>query len=114
MNAISATILLKSLDGLEVRGRVISQNIANSGTKGYRPLKVTFEAALARASHGSMKSIEAVEPTIVVAIDEFGRSQLRLDLEMANAAMTSSRFSTMAELLNRRLQIDALSVSGVR
>jgi flagellar basal-body rod protein FlgB len=114
MDSIAATILLKSLDGLDTRAKVIAHNIANAGTRGYRPLKVTFEDALARAAHQGGASVNAAAPKVEEAVDAFGRSQLRLDLEMASAAMTSGRFSTLAELLNRRLQIDALSLSGTR
>jgi flagellar basal-body rod protein FlgB len=114
MDSISATILLKAMDGLSMRAEVTSQNIANANSPGYKPLRVSFEEALRAAATGSNDDIRQVQPRIGLAIDEMGQSELRLDLEMATAASTAGRYGTMAELLNRRLQIEALAAAGSR
>ena len=115
MDSISATILLKAMDGLSMRAMVTSQNIANANSPGYRPLRVNFEDALkAAAASGAPGDIRQVQPTVGLSIDETGRSELRLDLEMATAASTAGRYGTLAELLNRRLQIEALAAAGSR
>ena len=114
MDSISATILLKAMDGLSMRANVTSQNIANANSPGYRPLKVNFEDALRAAASGTPGDIRQVQPSVGLSIDETGRSELRLDLEMATAASTAGRYATLAELLNRRLQIDALAAAGSR
>jgi flagellar basal-body rod protein FlgB len=114
MDSISATILLKAMDGLSMRAEVTAQNIANANSPGYRPLKVNFEDSLRAAASGTRDSIRQVKPTMGLSIDEAGRSELRLDLEMATAASTAGRYGTLAELLNRRLQIEALAAAGSR
>ena len=114
MDAISSGILLKAMDGLSLRATATSQNIANANSLGYRPIRVSFEDALRVASRVDAETIRAVIPRIEPATDQIGRSELRLDLEMATAASTAGRFGTLAELLNRCLQIEALSVSGTR
>jgi flagellar basal-body rod protein FlgB len=114
MESITATVLLQAMDGLEMRSRVTAQNIANASTPNYRPLKVSFEDALRQAALGTHLEIRNVDPKVGVAIDEFGRSELRLDLELATATSTAGRYGTLAELLNRRLQLEALAVSGSR
>jgi flagellar basal-body rod protein FlgB len=114
MDSISATIMLKALDGLSMRAEVTSQNIANANSPGYKPLRVTFEDALRAAATGSREDVRQVQPGIGLAIDEMGQSELRLDLEMATAASTAGRYGTLAELLNRRMQIEALAAAGSR
>lgn len=115
MDPITAAVLMKTLDGLALRAEVNAHNIANAGTAGYRPHRVSFEAALADAARsGSETAIAAVRPEI--AIDRSFRpgDALRLDLEMAEAASTAGRYGAVVELLNRHAQIAALAVSGGR
>jgi flagellar basal-body rod protein FlgB len=114
MDSITATVLLQAMDGLETRSRVTAQNIANANTPNYRPLKVSFEDALRQAAFGTHLEIRDVTPKVSVAIDEFGKSELRLDLELATATSTAGRYGTLAELLNRRLQLEAIAISGSR
>jgi flagellar basal-body rod protein FlgB len=114
MDSISATILLKAMDGLSMRAMVTAQNIANANSPGYSPLKVNFEDALRAAASGSRDNIKKVQPSVSLSIDNAGRSELRLDLEMATAASTAGRYGALAELMNRRLQIEALAAAGSR
>lgn len=114
MDSISATILLKAMDGLSMRANITSQNIANANSPSYRPLKVNFEDALRAAASGTREDVRKVQPNIGLSIDHNGRFELRLDLEMATAASTAGRYGTLAELLNRRLQIEAMAAAGSR
>lgn len=115
MDPITAAILMKTLDGLSMRAEVNSQNIANAGTAGYRPVRVSFEAALAEAARsGSEATIAAVRPEIAPDASFQPGDAMRLDLEMAEAASTAGRYGAVVELLNRHAQISALAVSGGR
>ena len=105
---ISTNIILKALDGLSARATVTAQNIANANSPGYRPLKVSFEEALRKAATSGVEAIRGVEPRISAA----GDSDLRIDLELATATSTSGRYQTLAELLSRQLQIDAVALSS--
>jgi flagellar basal-body rod protein FlgB len=102
------------MDGLSMRALVTAQNIANANSPGYRPLAVSFEDALRKAAEKGSGAIAGVTPRIAPAFDSAGRQEMRLDLELATASATSGRFGTLAELLNRRLQLEALAVSGMR
>lgn len=108
MEPISTNIILKALDGLSARATVTAQNIANANSPGYRPLKVSFEDALRKAATSGVQAIRGVEPRISSA----NESDLRIDLELATATSTSGRYQTLAELLNRQLQIDAVALSS--
>lgn len=114
MEAVTAAILMKSLDGLSMRAAANSQNIANAGTPGYRPVRVTFEAALAEAVGRGEAAISAVRPELGADPTFQSGDALRLDLEMAEAASTAGRYGALVELLNRQAQISALAVSGGR
>ena len=41
MDPITAAVLMKTLDGLAMRAEANAQNIANAGTPGYRPIRVS-------------------------------------------------------------------------
>jgi flagellar basal-body rod protein FlgB len=114
MEPISTAIILKALDGLSMRATATAQNIANANSPGYKPIKVTFEDALRTAVPGGVGAINAMQPQMVPALDQEGRSALRIDLELATATSTAGRYGTLVELLNRQLQMDALAVSGNR
>lgn len=114
MNPVTAAILMKSLDGLSMRASANSQNIANAGTPGYRPVRVSFEAALAEAAQAGSAAVAAVRPRLTSDPLFQPGDALRLDLEMAEAASTAGRYGALVELLNRHAQISALAVSGGR
>ena len=109
MDAISQILLLKALDGLSARSAATAENIANAGTDGYRPVRVRFEEALARAASGGPAAVEAVVPRLQQAV---GGEPLRLDLELATASQTAARYTALIDLLSRQLQIQSLSITG--
>jgi flagellar basal-body rod protein FlgB len=111
---VSSSVILKALDCLAMRSKVTAENIANANSPDYRPLKVSFEAALKAAAALGGDAVSAVQPEVIYAVNERGGTDLRLDLELATATATSGRYGTLAELLNRQLQIDALALAGNR
>lgn len=114
MDAITNAILIKSLDGLSLRAAANAQNIANAGTAGYRPMRVSFETALAQAATRGQAAIESVVPEMAPDPAFQAGDAMRLDLEMAEASSTAGRYGALIELLNRHAQIAALAVSGGR
>jgi flagellar basal-body rod protein FlgB len=112
MDPISAHIIIKALDGLAMRANVTAENIANAGTPGYRPLRLTFEDALAAAATEGNAAIDAVEPRIDRVPVGTEESELRLDTELATASATSLRYTALVDLLDRQLQLEALAVKG--
>lgn len=109
MDQLSTIVLMKALDGLSMRSVAIAENIANAGTRGYRPVRVRFEEALAAAAAQGPDAVEKVEPRLErMAIAD----SLRTDLELGSAVTTQQRYSALIELLNRELQLDALAIRG--
>lgn len=112
-SAFSTQLVMKVLDCLTVRANVTAQNIANAGTPNYRPLRATFESALAAAADLGASAVSSVEPRIEDAANASG-PDLRLDMEVATASETAMRYSALIEILNRRVQLDALPLTGSR
>lgn len=109
MESYSATVILKALEGLSARVTVSAENIANANTPRYRPLRVSFEDALAAAARKDVAAVRAVKPTIAQAAAGEG---LRLDLELSTESATADRYSALIEILNRQLQIQSLAITG--
>lgn len=112
MDSQTAILALKALDGLSARVTVTAENIANAGTPGYRPLRVSFEDQLKMAAGKDAASIETVRPFISRAAFPIDQSDMRLDLELATAAGTAGRYAALIEVLNRQMQLSSLALTG--
>jgi flagellar basal-body rod protein FlgB len=108
---LSSAIILKALDCLSVRAQASAENIANANTPGYRPLRVTFEKALAAAAAEGKTAVEALQPGIVTD-PAIKAGDMRLDLEVTTASATGLRYAALIELLNRQHQRDDLALAG--
>lgn len=111
MGEITSALLIKALDGLSARQVVTAENIANASSPGFRPLRVSFEAALAaaaRSGEGAVRAVEARTQSAAVA------EPVRIDLELDTATATAGRYSAITELLNRQMQIETLAITGGR
>lgn len=108
----TAILLIKELDGLSARAVATAQNIANANTPGYRPLRVSFEQALATADADG--SANAATPPVLVDSIPFGArdGELRLDMELATASATAQRYGALVDVLDRQLQLQSLAITG--
>lgn len=102
-------LIVKALDGLSARQMATAENIANASSPGFRPLRVTFEQALAEAAGRGEAAVRAVRPRIEGAP---AGEPVRVDLELATAQQTAGRYAALTELLNRRMQMEAIAVTG--
>jgi len=109
MDALSAVLITKALDGLAMRASAISQNIANASTPSYAPIRVSFEQELRGALPKGADAVRLVQPEFVRMP---GDAALRLDLEMASASETTLRYSALVDVLSRQMQISRLAVTG--
>ena len=111
MDPVSAIIINKALDGLAMRSAATADNIANAGSVGFRPARVTFEEALRGAAEGGPHAVRAVSPQIERTELPAGE-EVRLDLELATATETSLRYAALLNLLNRQMQISRSVIRG--
>jgi flagellar basal-body rod protein FlgB len=115
INSTSMEFLQKGLDAVWLRQKVLSNNIANSETPGYKRLNVEFEDLLKNMVEGNYedlemlkKAIEGIEPTVTedsttstrldgnnVVMDkeqiEFARAQLQYDYLVSSLSSQISR-----------------------
>lgn len=114
MDASTAIVTIKALDGLATRATVTAENLANAGTRGYRPLRVRFEDALRDAAALGDAAVGATTPLIdrmpLDALPNGGA--LRPDLEMGTASTTALRYGALISVLGRELQLQSLAVTG--
>ena len=114
-------VLSRSLDLRSQRHAVISSNLANMDTPGYKPLELTFEKELQEAlgqggpqpirTHrhhlpGSADEAATIQPRLRQHRDYAlgnGSYQLDLDREMARLAQNSVAYEVTAQLIARKL-----------
>jgi len=112
MDSSTATLLIKALDCLSARSVATAQNIANANTQGYRPLRVSFEQALADAASRGDAAVQAVSPQIDAIPAGARDGELRLDLELATASTTAQRYGGLIDVFDRQLQLQNLAITG--
>jgi flagellar basal-body rod protein FlgB len=110
VESYAAAIILKAMEGVSARVTATAQNIANANTPNYRPVRVSFEAALAAAARVGTGAVEAVRPQLTQ--EPLKSGGLRLDLELETESDSAGRFSQLAELLNRQLELQGLATQG--
>jgi flagellar basal-body rod protein FlgB len=112
MNADTALLAIKALDGLSARSVATAENIANAATPGYRPLRVSFEDALKQAAGQGPDALQAL--SFAATPDTGAHGEVRIDQEMASASATALRYGALVEALSRELAMDSLVVQGNR
>jgi flagellar basal-body rod protein FlgB len=109
-------LIKRAMDGLSARQQVISNNIANVDTPGFKAGRVSFETSLRRALQGgtalSVTDPRHLQPPeyqpnpSVQVLNTVGRTDgnnVDIDLEMSQLAETSIRYSALVEVMGKRL-----------
>ena len=112
MDAVSAVLINKALDGLTLRSAATAHNIANANSAGFRPVRVSFEEALRAAASQGREAVGGVAPTMAHVLPAGTSAEMRLDLELATASETAMRFGALVDLLGRQLQISRIVIRG--
>lgn len=112
MDAISSVLIVKALEGLSARMKVSAENVANANTPNYRPMRVTFEKALADAAGQGPDAVRAVVPQVEQVPAGTPEFELRLDLELADASATAARYVSLIDVLGRENQLKSLAITG--
>ncbi len=113
----NTNVIQKSLDAAWSRNEIISQNIANVDTPGYKRKDVAFEEYLINSKKRitgnrtdvrhipiSPSDIDSVEPTVT---QDYSKLSMRIDgnnvdidTEMADLAKNSIKFNALTQMLN--------------
>lgn len=118
MKDLSYQIIRNGLDASAKRQRVISSNIANVNTSGYKASTVSFESELQKAMDGTgrmMKTHEkhlgtdtaaevsgTVEVSTGTSMNENGNN-VDIDREMVDLAANEIYYNALIEQVNRKL-----------
>jgi flagellar basal-body rod protein FlgB len=114
VDAISSALIIKALDGLHLRQAYTAQNIANAGSPDYVPVRVSFEDELRAAATQGLDAIAGVEARVLPREASPTSPELRLDLELAEAAQTSMRWRALIDLLGRQMSLERAIVTDGR
>lgn len=111
MDDITYALIKKSLDASALRQRVISHNIANINTRGFKRSEVVFEDVLKKELQkggDSLNAVERVEPEVVTdnstSIRE-DENNVDIDLEMSNMAANNILYNTLVTQLNTKISV---------
>jgi flagellar basal-body rod protein FlgB len=109
-------LLVRLLDVACLRHRLISQNLANANTPGYRQLVVSFEDAFSGAlgKQGEAGALR-VAPHIVEGRENPPRQDgntVDLDKEIGNLNKNSLLFSTAMQMLMSRVNMMRSAITG--
>jgi len=126
----TANILEKGLDTASLRNQVLSKNLANVDTPGYKRFEVMFEAELSKARQqnrlkvtitherhipiGSKNGLTA-EPKVVRSDDSSMRNDgnnVDIDREMAALAKNTLVYGAIAQELNGEFQKLKMAING--
>ncbi len=136
LDSTKIPILTKALDAYSLRNKVISANIANIGTPGYKSKSVDFENALNNAMSGlelsgeltdkkhiPIGNVAAPQTSLINVVDEnpgtvdeedmkSGINDVDIDNEMAQLAKNQIRFKYASRLLGESFRGIQKSIKG--
>lgn len=112
-------LLDRALDLRSIRQNLISSNIANQETPGYKAVDIDFKAALSKAEGESIPMIKSDERHIEglpgassteVAVqntgidDGYDKNSVNIEMEMAKMAENTMMYNAAADILARKFK----------
>jgi flagellar basal-body rod protein FlgB len=96
-------ILENIMDVSAFRQKILTSNVANSDTPGYRAKDVSFQAELAKSMDGSRGSYEVYE-TVPSMMNRDGNT-VSLDIEMQKVAENHLIYNSAAQILSMKFRM---------
>ncbi len=112
-----AGLLSKLMDATTVRQQVVSQNLANLNTPGYRRMEATFEDQFEKVLSGNadVSAAENVKVRVQTSNDAPTRpdgNSVNLDTELGELQRTALMFQTYTKILEARLGMMRRAMNG--
>jgi flagellar basal-body rod protein FlgB len=99
-----------------LRHQILSWNIANIDTPGYRPMEVSFSEELRLASEAGTLPTTTVRPTVLAdpaaGTGRFDGNAVDLDRQMAKMAENALWHNVLIQILNSRLNFLRIAIRG--
>lgn len=108
-------LLIKLMDVTDMRHRVISQNLSNVNTPGYRRMKVEFDDALAKQLVDGDGFDPGLQPQVVEDTTRKARADgntVDIDLEIGELQRNAIMYQTYSQILASQFSTMRRAVSG--
>ena len=109
-------VVSKLMDGAAERQRVLSSNVANVNTPGYRRQGVSFEAELgALLEKNDTQAIQSVQVQVAETMglpERQDGNNVDIDMEMGMLSKNSLLFQTYAQILSTKIGMMRSAISG--
>lgn len=122
IETVTTAALSAALDATARRQIVVAANVANAGTEGYAPLRLSFEAQWDEARSAmdggrlldergleALRELAALEPEA-----QEPAARVQLDVEMVDLAANAMRFQALLQGVSRHLSLLALAAADGR
>lgn len=106
MGDFAYQLIKKSLDASALRQKVISHNLANINTRGFKRSEVIFEDELKDKLKSNGNNLDSIEPEVVKDESTSMRldgNNVDLDYEMSNQAANSLLYYTLVSQANAKI-----------
>lgn len=104
-DALSVVVAAKALDGLTMRMTALAHNIANVNSARFQPIRVDFEDALSRAAARGPDAVRLLGFSFTAGAPMPPGEDRRVDLLLADASATASRYVALVDMIGRRMAI---------
>lgn len=122
IEALTTAALSAALDAASRQHALTATNIANAGTSGYAPARLSFAEQLAtaqatlrengRLDSGAIDALRAMRDAVPETAE--GAGPVQLDLEMTELARNAVHFQALAQGLARHLSMLAMAAADGR
>jgi len=102
----------KALDGLQMRMAALAANMANASSPQYQEVAVNFERALRDAAAKGAMAVDALRFSYQAGHVFAPGEDRRMDLIIADAAQTATRYSALVDMLGRRMALASVAIGG--
>jgi flagellar basal-body rod protein FlgB len=99
----SFKVLEKIMDVASFRQKLLTSNVANADTPGYRAKDISFQSELDRAISGSRGSYDVYEVTPTMLSRD--ANSVNLDVEMTKVAETQLLYNSAAQILAMKIRM---------
>jgi flagellar basal-body rod protein FlgB len=122
IESMTTAALSAALDAASLRQALVAANIANAGTEGYLPLRLSFEARLDEV-RAALRDGGWLDPASLETLRGLGEGEVevragtdpvRLDAEMAELARNAVEFQALVQGVSRHLSLLALAAADGR
>jgi flagellar basal-body rod protein FlgB len=122
IEALTTAALSAALDAASRQHALTATNIANAGSSGYAPARLSFAEQLAaaqgvlrengRLDAGAVEALRGMRDATPEVAD--GGGQVQLDVEMAELARNAVHFQALAQGMARHLSLLAMAAADGR